>query len=102
MLHHWDDRLKLLSVTHRIVDGFPAEELSAAEVWAGRRSVTRNEYYQATQAGVRADIVFAVRAEDYGGQTLVECAGQQYDVVRSYQSEPDVISLTCARRGERT
>ena len=102
MLHHFDDRLTLVALTHDIVGGFSVESQTRTEVWADRRSVTRAEYYQATQSGIKADIVFTVNAIDYSGQSLVECNGVAYDVVRTYQTETDHIDLTCSQRGVRT
>lgn len=102
MLHHYDDRIKLLSLTFEIVDSFPVEYYGATEVWADRKSVTRAEYYQASQSGIKADIIFTIPAIDYEGQSVIECDGKLYDVVRTYQTELDHIDLTCTRRGERT
>lgn len=101
MLHHFDDQIQLVALTHEIVDGFAVEHQTRTEVWADRKSVTRAEYYQATQSGVKADIVFTVNAIDYDGQSVVVCDDVEYDVIRTYQSELDHIDLTCSRRGVR-
>lgn len=102
MLNHFDDRIKLLALTFEIVDSFPVEHRAATEVWADRKSVTRAEYYQASQSGIKADVIFTVPAIDYAGQSVVEYDGELYDVVRTYQTELDHIDLTCTKRGERT
>lgn len=101
-MHHFDDQITLVALTHSIVDGFQVETATRTEVWADRKSVTRAEYYQATQSGIKADVVFTVNAIDYDGQSVIECGAETYDVVRTYQTEPDHIDLTCTRRGVRT
>lgn len=102
MRHHADDRITLVAVTHGIDDGFSVRSETTTEVWADRKSVTRSEYYKATQAGMRADVVFEIHAMEYAGQSVVRLGADTYDVIRSYQTEPDKIELTCARRGAKT
>lgn len=101
MLHHFDERIFLTAVHSGVENGFPVEVLEETEVWADRKSVSRQEFYQAQQAGVRADVVFVVNALDYAEQSLVRVGSVYYDVTRSYQTELDKIELTCTKRGER-
>ena len=101
MLHHFDERIFLVSVVPCVEDGFPVEYWEESEVWADRKSVSRQEFYQAQQAGVRADVVFVVNALDYAEQSIVRVGGVYYDVSRSYQTELDKIELTCTKRVER-
>ncbi len=94
----FSDRIKLRTVTNSIVNGFATESASEVEVWADQKSVGRSEFYQSAQAGIKADIIFAVHTSDYSGQTEIEYDSNTYDVTRTYQKGLDVVELTCVRR----
>ena len=67
-------------------------------VFADVKSVTRSEFYSATMAGIKIDIVFAVHAEDYSNQTVVTYGTVQYNVVRTYKKGEGIVELNCAVR----
>lgn len=84
-------------MTKTLANGAYSTTYSDKEVWADRRSVKRQEFYSALAAGRSADVVFGVQADDYAGQTEVTYDGQSYKVLRSYQTGPDEVELTCTR-----
>lgn len=94
----FSDRIALRTVTNSIVNGFAAESTTETDVWADQKSVGRSEFYQSAQAGMKADIIFAVHTSDYAGQTEIKYEGNTYDVTRTYQKGLDVVELTCVRR----
>lgn len=94
---YYSDRLTLRTVTKTLANGAYTTTYADKEVWADRRSVKRQEFYSALAAGRSADIVFAVHADDYANQTEVTYDGQSYKVLRSYQTGPDEVELTCTR-----
>ena len=94
---YYSDRLTLRTVTKTLANGAYATTYSDKEVWADRRSVKRQEFYSALAAGRSADVVFGVHADDYTGQTEVIFGGKNYSVMRSYQTTPDEVELTCTR-----
>lgn len=94
----FSDRILLRTVTNSIVNGFATESATETEVWADQKSVGRSEFYQSAQAGMRADIIFAVHTSDYAGQTEIKYESNIYDVTRTYQKGLDVVELTCVRR----
>lgn len=94
---YYSDRITLRTVTKTLANGAYTTTYSDKEVWADRRSVKRQEFYSALAAGRSADIVFAVHADDYANQAEVTYDGQSYKVLRSYQTGPDEVELTCTR-----
>lgn len=96
-----DVQIVLREVAYSIVNGYEVGQNTDSPVWAGKRSVTRNEYYQASQAGYRADIVFSVYSFEYSGQSQILLDGVVYDVVRTYQKSLDTLELTCQAREEK-
>ena len=70
----------------------------ARTVYCTVRSVTRNEFYNALNAGVQPEYVFVLAlAEDYQGERIVRYRGQRYRVVRTYMTDDDGIEITCER-----
>lgn len=96
-----DCKITLRQVAYDIIDGYETETNADTTIWAGRRSVKRSEFYQATQAGYRADVVFTIYSFEYNGEEQVVCNDVVYDVVRTYQTSLDFIELTCQRREEK-
>ena len=78
--------------------GVPVKTETRTEVYADKLSARRSEYYAANAAGVRADIVFAVMADEYNGETEVDWGGARYSVVRAYGAGKGRVELTCALR----
>lgn len=66
-------------------------------ILCGKKSIGRNEYYNAATAGMRPEIVFVIHGYEYDGQTLVEFEEKQYNVVRTYQVDFEELELTCER-----
>ena len=66
-------------------------------VYADIQSVKRAEHYAAQAAGMRADLVFVVNAEEYAGQMTVVFGADIYKVTRTYQDRGRV-ELTCTKR----
>lgn len=67
-------------------------------VYADKKSVKRTEFYAAQSAGVRADVVFIVNADDYTDQMIVVDGSTTYKVSRAYQIGQGRVELTCTRR----
>ena len=71
---------------------------TAREVPCSVRSVTRSEFYNALNAGVRPEYVFELAlAEDYEGERVVRFHGQKFRVVRTFVNDADGIEIICER-----
>lgn len=72
------------------------------EVFVKPRSVSRNDFYQAAQSGLKPSIVLVIStAEDYHGEKVVLFEGKEYTVLRVYQRpEKDEVELTLEERTE--
>lgn len=96
-------RIKL--ITNKVVNG--AEDQQAIEVWAGKSSVNRTEFYDSYQTGLIPQIVFMLRLSAYklslvtdeSGEkryaSQIEYDGMIYNVVRAYETD-DFIEITCS------
>ena len=83
-----------------------AETKTETEVYADCRSVKRSEFYAAQTAGIKAEIAFTVKAEDYEDQQKIaynrkgtgnSADDEIYNVIRTYQKDPDNIEIVCKR-----
>lgn len=92
-------------------DGFRTEEKTEkVEVFAEIKSVGRTEYYEAVRAGMRADIIFVVDADDFklsereiivDGETRKVKAskiihdGTTYLIHRTFVKGSGLMEITC-------
>ena len=92
-------------------DGFQAEEhVEKVEVFAGKRSVGRSEYYAAASTGTRVTIIFVVDADDFklsereitidGNTKKVKASkiihdGTTYLIHRTFCKDSGLMEITC-------
>ncbi|NOJ73888.1 phage head closure protein [Paenibacillus alvei] len=95
----WNDEVALIVEEAGETDsGYPTDstETSRSIVLANKLSVQRAEFYAAAQNSMKVDQVFEVHAFEYNGEKLLEHDGKRYEIVRTYQAEPEYIELTCS------
>ena len=68
------------------------------DVFANIKSVSRQEFFEAGQAGIQPQYVFTMFAPDYGGEKIVEYSGKRYAVYRTYARRDDNIELYVEER----
>lgn len=70
------------------------------QVFVKTRAVTRREFYDAQQAGLRPSLVLILQnAVDYNGEKVAVYHGREYTVLRTYWTdEGDSIELTLEER----
>ena len=74
---------------------------TARTVMCTVESVRRSEYYDATNAGYRPELVFKLAlAEEYQNERIVKYHGQKYRVIRMYRTEDEGIEITVERSDE--
>lgn len=99
-----NDIIKLQETTYTVdASGNEIPEKTPREVFCDVRSVTRSEWYDAGQQGIRLSYVFRLsHYVDYHGEPTVlytdwTGAEKEYTVVRTYR-DGDAIELTCSER----
>lgn len=66
-------------------------------VYCDVKSISRSEFYYASNTGLKPSIVFTVNDFDYNKQELVKFEGQEYNVIRTYLKSIDKVELTCQK-----
>ena len=77
------------------------ETASSGEVYCTVKSVTRDEWRVAYQAGWDASAKLTVSAADYGGERVAIFEGLRYVIYRTYRDGMDVELYLGERVGER-
>lgn len=75
--------------------GNPVIETINKTVYAVKKAVKRNEFYQAQAVGLVPQIVFECFEFDYNGEKIVEHDGKRYNVIRSYPLSGEKIEIIC-------
>lgn len=86
--------LKLISYTYTTDSiGQKVAQDTSRMVYCNLRSVSRSEWMQAGQMGLKPSFQASMFAYDYNGEKEVELKGKRYGVYRTYFSANDIIEL---------
>lgn len=61
------------------------------------KSIGRNEFYAAAQAGLKPEITFIIHAYEFNGEKEVEFEGEKYKVIRTYMKDFEEMELVCEK-----
>lgn len=92
----WGDTLDLITVsytTNTIGDSVATE--STTTVFANKKSVRSNEFYQAQAIGLKPEIMFEVKSLDYSGQESLRYDLKKYNIIRTYDKNGEITELVC-------
>lgn len=65
-------------------------------ILCGKKSVGRNEFYSAAQAGLKPEIIFIVHDYEYNGEEKIRFEGKIYKVIKTYSVSFEEVELTCS------
>jgi len=89
----------LISVTkEKNAYGIESGTESRRDVFVNVQSVTRQEFFDAGQAGLQPQYVFVMFGPDYEGEKVVEYKGKRYSVYRTYARKDDNLELYVEER----
>lgn len=95
----WRDTVDLVTVTWEQSEY--GEKVAGAEssrtVFANQKSVRQSEVYQAAAVGMKPEVTFEIRAEEYQGETKVSHNGTTYYVIRTFSKNGEILELICSR-----
>lgn len=88
--------ISLISITGTVNEiGNYIEAKSEREVFADKRSIRQNEFYQAAATGLRPEIMFVIRTIDYLGERKLSFNGKEYNIIRTYDKDNEMTELIC-------
>ena len=90
------DILDLISTEITIDDvGDQVETTTSKEIFCDKRSISQSEFYQSQATGLKPEIKFIIRYEDYDNHKKIRYDNRFYDVSRTYSKEEEYIELVC-------
>ena len=94
----WSDVIKLIAVTHGENSiGAITETKTERQVFANKVSVKRYEFYQAQAVGLKPETIFQARLVDYDGEKKLSYNSEEYNVIRTFSKDGEIIELVCNR-----
>lgn len=63
-------------------------------VYADKQSIRQTEFYQSAATGLRPEIMFVVRTEDYEHEPKLEYKKKTYTIIRTY-NKGEFTELVC-------
>ncbi|MGQ7544909.1 phage head closure protein [Streptococcus suis] len=63
-----------------------------------KKSITRSEFYQANQAGIRPSLVVDIHSFEYDNQELAEFEGKRYRILKTYPVDLEILELTLTEK----
>lgn len=89
----WTETIELGKVTETIVHGESVQSVEYKSVYANKKSVRYNEFYQAAMAGLKPELVFEVHSFEYDDEDKVRYNDKEYAIIRTYE-KGEVTELT--------
>lgn len=65
-----------------------------------KKKVTRSEFYQANQSGLRPSLVVEVHNFEYDNQEHATFEGKKYHVLKTYPIDSEILELTLSEKLE--
>lgn len=98
---YWTEIIELGKTVTTEVDYELVETVEYRNVFANKLSIKQSEHYDANKLGLRPEIGFAVRIEDYDGESLVKWNDKMYYLVRTYDEQKnETVELYLSQRVE--
>lgn len=98
----WNHEIKLISkkVTGKDKLLQPISEDVEVTLLCRKKKVTRSEFYQANQAGLRPSLVVEVHSFEYDNQEHATFEGKKYRILKTYPIDSEILELTLSEELE--
>lgn len=94
----YDHELKLIDYTIEYDEiGQQKKIETRTNILCAVKSIGRNEFYAAAQAGLKPEITFVIHSYEYNGEKEVEFEGEKYKVIRTYMKDFEGMELVCEK-----
>ena len=91
----WRDVIELGQQTETIVDYEVIKAWSYKTVYANKKSVRQSENYQAASAGLKPELMFQIRSQDYDQQERLKFDSKIYEITRA-GDYGEFVELVCS------
>lgn len=77
--------------------GNQIEKTQESIVFCEVKSISRTEFYQAAQSGMKPQAAFIIYGFEYDNQESVRHNGIEYKVIKTYKINDNDLELTCEK-----
>jgi len=91
----WRDVIDLGNATPTTTHGETIYSFTWRTAYANKRSVKQSEFYQASDVGLKPELVFEVRSSDFDNDERIRYGGVEYSITR-VEGRGDNTLLTVA------
>lgn len=89
----WRDVVELGNAIETIVSGEVIQSFTWRTVFANKKGVRQSEFYQAGTTGLRPEMTFHVRSEEYQNDEKLKYENKEYAIIRQYD-RGEITELT--------
>jgi len=80
----WRDVIELGNATETLILGEIAITYTWRTVYANKKGVRQSEFYQASVTGLKPEMVFEIRSEEYNNDERLKHNDTDYAIIRTY------------------
>ncbi|MBU9724127.1 MULTISPECIES: phage head closure protein [Bacillaceae] len=92
----WRDVVDLILITNGENEiGDVVETETKKQVFANKKSIRQSEFYQAMVTGLKPELMFEVRYEDYNEEQKLKHENKTYQITRTHSKNGEIIELVC-------
>lgn len=84
---YWNEIIDIGQEVEETVDFETTSSFVFKRVFANKLSIKQQEHYNANKIGLRPEVAFEIRFEEYEGQNIVEWQEKRYYLVRTYDNQ---------------
>lgn len=90
--------IQLVSFNTTVDDnGFEVNTEIKIEVFADKKSVRANEFYEAQKLGYKLSAMFVIRPYEYNAQEYIYYENNKYKVERTYEKNTEELEIICSK-----
>lgn len=95
-----DDTLILYQTTYEMNEyGQDIPTNKEKKILCDRKSISRNEFFNAGRNGLNPQYMFKIFKGEYNGESICKYNGLTYSIYRTYETDDDYIELYVERKG---
>jgi SPP1 family predicted phage head-tail adaptor len=80
----WRDVAELGQLAETVVNYEPVKTWEYRQVYVNKKSVRQSEIYQAASVGLRPELMFEIRSQEFQNEERLRYNGKVYEIIRMY------------------
>ena len=90
--------IELVSLNTIVVNnGFEIDSEVNTEVFADKKSIRSNEFYESQKLGYKLSVMFVIKPYEYNAQEYIYYENNKYKVERTYEKNTEELEVICSK-----